>query len=162
MHLFFTLPMTQSYLPMTQSYLPMTQSYLPMTQSFTQDINKSSYVYYCTYKQIFLPKHLNFHQCIIKFNTHDSIFILLCINTLILLCINPHYFQCINLFNPYASLFLIAMHQPYYLLWFTLKLSTASPFNRPLHLVLDPCYNTLPMPFISNIYLYPNCPALPL
>lgn len=112
MHLFFTLPMTQLY--------------LPMTQSFTQDINKLSYAFNCMYKPILLPKYLNFHQCIIKFSTHDSIFILpmhqhtnftmhqpsiipmvhpqivLCI-TLLLTMVLPHHFLCIILFTSYGS-----------------------------------------------------------
>ena len=86
----------------------------------------------------------------------------LCINILILLCINPQLFLWFTLKLSYASLFLLTMVPP--------TTSYASfpllPMVHPLivHCIcfLDPCYNTLPMPFSSNIYLYPNCPALPL
>ena len=113
-------------------------------------------------KQIFLPKHLNFHQCINLFTPHDSIFILpmhqhtnfTMHQPSIIPMVHPQIVLCITLFTHYGTPPPLPMHHSLYFLWFTLLLSTASGF-------LYPCYNTQPMPFISNIYLYPNCPALP-
>lgn len=122
MHLFFILPMTQLY--------------LLMTQSFTQDINKLSYAYSCMYKQIFLPKHLNFHQCINLFTPHDSIFILPMYQHTnftmhqpsIIPMVHPQIVLCITLFTHYGTPPLSPMHHSLYFLWFTLLLSTASGF----------------------------------
>lgn len=122
MHLFFTLPMTQSY--------------LPMTQSFTQDINKLSYAYNCMYKPILLPKHLNFHQCINLFTPYDSIFILpmhqhtnfTMHQPSFIPMVHPQIVLCITLFTHYGTPPPLPMRHSLYFLWFTLLLSTASGF----------------------------------
>lgn len=92
----------------------------------------------------------------------------LCINILILLCINPQLFLWFTLKLSYASLFLLTMVLSHHFLCINSTISYASTLLSPMHphiivhciRFLDPCYNTLPMPFSSNIYLYPNCPAL--
>lgn len=118
-------------------------------------------------KQIFLPKHLNFHQCINLFTPHDSIFILPMYQYTnftihqpsIIPMVHPQIVLCITLFTHYGTPPLLPMHHSFCSLWYSLLLSTAFVFYTPV-IIHNQCHLFQTYTYIQTVQHYNYGPQL--